>query len=140
MAGRIPARLTDRPYTAADGRKFGLTVGLAFAALGGVLLWRGKPTASTVLFALGGALVLAGLAVPAALGPVERAWMGLALRISKVTTPIFMGVVYFGVMAPAGFIRRRAGSPFTARRAPGASRWEPHPIADPAPARMERQF
>jgi hypothetical protein len=140
MAGRVPARLTAGAYTAAQGRKFGLTVGLAFAALGGALAWRGRPTASTVLFALGGALVLAGLVVPASLGPVERAWMGLAHRISKVTTPIFMGVVYFLVMTPAGVLRRRFGSPITTPPAPGASRWEPHPIATPTAARMERQF
>ena len=126
--------------TAAEGRKFGLTVGLAFAALGGVVLWRDKPTVATVLFALGGLLVLGGLVVPTSLGPVERAWMGLAHKISKVTTPIFMGVVYFLVMTPAGLLRRRMGSPFTAARAKGASRWEPHPVASPTAARMERQF
>lgn len=140
MAGGVPARLTPRRLTAAEGRKFGLTVGLAFAAIGGVLQWRDKPTAAMVLLALGGALVLAGLLVPTSLGPVERAWMGLAHRISKVTTPIVMGVLYFLVMTPAGVLRRRMGSPFTAPRAPGASRWEPHPIPAPTAARMERQF
>ena len=140
MAGRVPAGLSPAPYTAAQGRKFGLTVGLAFLALGGVLVWRGKPTAATVLGALGAVLVLGGLVAPAALGPIDRAWMALAHRISKVTTPIFMGVVYFGIMTPAGFIRRRAGSPIVAPREPGASRWEPHPVAAPTGARMERQF
>ena len=38
---------------------------------------------------------LAALVVPTHLGPVQRAWMGLAHAISKVTTPIFMGVVFF---------------------------------------------
>ena len=139
MAGRVPAGLSAR-YTAAQGRKFGLTVGLAFLALAGVLAWRAKPTAATVLAALGGVLLVGALVVPAALGPVERAWMALAHRISKVTTPIFMGVVYFGVMTPAGLIRRRAGSPIVSRREPGASAWEPHPVAAPTGARMERQF
>ena len=51
-------------------------------------------------------LVLAGLIVPRALGPVERAWMGFALLLSKVTTPIFMGIVYFVVVAPIGLVMK----------------------------------
>ena len=135
MAAGVPARLT-----AAEGRKFGLTVGIAFGVLGGILLWRGKETLSTVLLALGGVLVLAGLVVPTRLGPVERAWMGLALAISKVTTPIFMGIVYFVVMTPIGFIRRRMGSPIVARAVRADSRWEARQREDSAGPRMEHQF
>ena len=104
MAAGIPARLTP-----AEGRKFGLTVGIAFAVLGGIVLWRGKETPAYVLLGLGGVLVLAGLVIPAQLGPVQRAWMGLAHAISKVTTPIFMGVVYFVVLTPVGLLMRAMG-------------------------------
>ena len=49
--------------------------------------------------------------------------MGLAHAISKVTTPIFMGVVYFVVITPIGFIRRRAfGSNPLSPRAPAGRR------------------
>ena len=135
MAGRVPARLT-----AAEGRKFGLTIGLAFIALGSIAAWRHRVTAETILLGLGSVLVLAALLVPTRLGPVERAWMALAQRISKVTTPIFMGVVYFLVMTPAGFLRRRMGGPITAPRERGASRWLPHVPAVATGERMERQF
>src|SRR6185295_3284434 len=101
MAEGVPARLT-----AAEGRKFGLTVGIAFLALGSFVMWRGKQRTATVLLSLGAVLVVAGLVVPRLLGPVEKAWMGLAHLISKVTTPIFMGVVYFLVITPIGFLRR----------------------------------
>jgi hypothetical protein len=126
--------------TAAAGRKFGLTVGLAFTALGALLLWRGRTTVASVLLALGGALVLAGLVVPTRLGPVERAWMGLAHAISKVTTPIFMGIVYFLVMTPMGFFRRRMGSPIVAPRARTDSRWEIRAGDESGGAQMEHQF
>ena len=102
MAERVPARLT-----AAEGRKFGLTVGIAFLAFGSIAMWRGKQRTSMVLLSLGGVLVVAALIVPTLLGPVEKAsrW-SLAHAISeKVTTPIFMGVVYFLVITPIGFIR-----------------------------------
>ena len=47
--------------------------------------------------------------MPARLGPVYRAWMGLALLISKVTTPIFLAIVYFLVIAPVGLLMRLFG-------------------------------
>lgn len=135
MAAGIPARLS-----AADGRKFGLTVGGAFLAFGGIALWRGKHRTATVLLTLGGLLVLAALVAPTALGPVERAWMGLAHALSKVTTPIFMGVVYFLVMLPIGLIRRLTGNSPIVPRGRAASRWEAHVPAVADGERMERQF
>ena len=134
MAARVPARLS-----AAAGRRFGLTVGLAFTVLGLLLLWRGRLTRAEILLAIGVLFIVAGLVVPTRLGPVERAWMGLAHRISKVTTPIFMGVVYFVVITPIGFLRRLKGSPLAAP-AGSASHWHPHASDDISPERMEHQF
>jgi Saxitoxin biosynthesis operon protein SxtJ len=104
LATGIPARLSAR-----EGRKFGLTVGIAFAVLGGVAWWRGRATVAIVFWSVGGLLMAAGLAVPTTLGPVQRAWMGLAHAISKVTTPIFMAIVYFVVLLPVGLVMRMFG-------------------------------
>ena len=123
----VPARLTP-----AEGRKFGLLVGAAFLLLG-VLFWRrAHLTAAWVAVALGAGLIVGGLAMPAQLGPVYRAWMGLATAISKVTTPIFMSAIFFLVLTPAGFLvrlfghrpltRARGGSTYWQSRAPGSRR------------------
>jgi hypothetical protein len=133
MAAGIPARLT-----AAEGRKFGLTVGLAFAVIGALLVWRHHPRRATIAFALAAALILAALAIPTLLGPVQQGWMGLAHLISKVTTPIFMGVVYFVVITPIGWARRLGGKSMTARAPRGESRWVAHTPVEAD--RMERQF
>ena len=135
MADGIPARLT-----AAEGRKFGVTLGLAFLALGGVAQWRGRHRTAAVLLTLGGILLLAGLVVPTLLGPVERGWMRIGTLMSKVTQPVVMGIVYFAVLSPYGVIRRRFGQPMLGSSERTASRWVAHvPDAD-ASARMERQF
>ena len=134
METRVPARLT-----ASEGRKFGLTVGIAFTAIGLILLWRDVRIAMIVTLSLGGALILAGLIAPTLLGPVERAWMGLALLISKVTTPIFMGIVYFLVLTPTGLLRRRRGrSPIA--RVSGRSSWIARTPPVAVRERLERQF
>ena len=104
MATGIPARLTP-----AEGRRFGLTVGAAFLVLAAIAWWRGRTTGLTAFGTVGALLFLAGLAVPGRLGPVYRGWMGIALLLSKVTTPIFMGVVYFLVLTPVGLVLRALG-------------------------------
>jgi hypothetical protein len=104
LAHAVPARLT-----AADGRKFGLTVGTAFLALAALVAWRGHVTVATALGMLGAVLFLAGLLIPQRLGLAQRGWMALALAISKLTTPILMGVVYYLVLTPTGILRRTLG-------------------------------
>ena len=59
--------------------------------------------------AVGSLLMTAGLLLPGHLGPIYRAWMGFGLLLSRVTTPIFMAVVYFGVIAPVGLLMRLLG-------------------------------
>lgn len=138
MAHSIPARLTG-PYTAAAGRRFGFTVGAAFLVFAGIAFWRGHPTVTTILAALGGTLGLGALVAPASLGPVERAWMRLALAISKVTTPIFMGVLYFLVLTPAGILRRTLGSnPLVHRPAAGGGVWADR--SESSRSNLERLF
>jgi Saxitoxin biosynthesis operon protein SxtJ len=105
LATGIPTRLSR-----ADGRKFGFSVGGAFLVLAALLyVWRHKATLGASFAVLGALLVLAALVAPTALGPVERAWMGLARVLSRVTTPIFMGVVFFVVVTPIGWIMRLVG-------------------------------
>jgi hypothetical protein len=110
----VPARLTP-----SEGRKFGLLVGGAFLLVG-ILLWRRTHvTAAWVTTALAVALIAGGLAMPAQLGPVYRAWMALARVISKVTTPVFMSLIFFVVLTPAGFLVRLFGHrPLTRRGGP----------------------
>jgi hypothetical protein len=84
-------------------------VGAAFAVLGGVLWWRQHPIAAVTAGTLGAGLMLAALALPTWLGPVHRGWMGLAQVLSKVTTPLFLGLVYYGIMTPFGWLLRAFG-------------------------------
>jgi hypothetical protein len=137
MAQAVRARLTAR-----EGRKFAFTVGVAFVVLAGIAMWRGRHATATVLGILGALLVVAGVVLPTYLGPVQRGWMGLAHAISKVTTPIVLAIIYFGVIAPAGFIMRRLGRKSLARPRDAATYWvtrERGPSPRPAD-QMQHQF
>lgn len=104
MAVDARAGLTPR-----EGRKFGLTVGVAFGVLAAIGFWRGHVYVPGALATLGALLVLGGLAIPGHLGPVYRGWMRVAHAISKVTTPLFLSIMYLLVLTPAGLLMRALG-------------------------------
>ena len=126
--------------SATEGRKFGIMVGGAFLLITTILWWRGRHGAVPYFGALGGALVFAGLIAPTLLGPVYRAWMSLALLLSKVTTPIFMGVIYFLVISPIAFGMRIMGKRSLVHQANNGSFWIDRNGSKPEPGRMKRQF
>lgn len=125
-------------FTATDGRKFGFPVGIAFLLLAGLLFWRDKETLWRIAAGLGGALILAGALIPAYLGPVYRGWMKMALAISKVTTPIFMGIVYFLVLTPTGLIMRIFGMKPIRHEPEDGSFWQS--TEGRGPGDLRRQF
>jgi Saxitoxin biosynthesis operon protein SxtJ len=134
LAHGIPARLSP-----SEGRRFGLAVGAAFLALAALLYWRELPTAAVVAGILGAALLLGGLAIPGRLGPVYRTWMRFAFALSRITTPIFLGIVYYLVFTPIGLIMRALGRNPLAR-APGQSRWIARGGASDRRGDMRHQF
>jgi len=91
-------------------REFGLVTGAIVAGLFGLffpwVLERSWPLWPWAIFAL---LGLWGLIAPLSLRPVYRVWMRFGLLLSKITTPIIMGLVFFVVITPIGLVRRLAG-------------------------------
>ena len=134
MAARVPAGLT-----AAEGRRFGLTVGVAFLVLTAILVWRSHLKTAAAFGVIGALLVLAGLLAPTKLGPVERGWMRFAHLISRVTTPIVMGVMYLLVLTPFGFLRRAFGGNPLTHAADADSFWKKRP-AGRGRSNLSRQF
>ena len=125
----------------AELRKFGLTVGGAFVVLAAVSWWRGHELPPRVLATLGVALLVPGLVFPSLLGPVQRAWMGLAMVLGHVNTRIILTVVYYAVMTPVGLVMRLFHDPLDRTLTDGrTSQWmrrTPQPVEL---GRYERQF
>jgi hypothetical protein len=134
--------MTEPDFTAARGRKFALTLAIAFGVIAAIALLRDRDISGRAFGAIALSFFFAALLVPGRLGGVERAWMKIAHAISKVTTPIFMAIVYFVVLTPAGVIRRLAGANPLVHRASGGSYWIRRPAMDEEKLRrrMERQF
>jgi len=129
-------------YTAAKGRKFGFTVGIAFGVMALMSLWRHHSTAPKIFGAISLALIVAALVIPRSLETVEMLWMRLAHAISRVTTPVFMAIVYFVVLTPMGILRRTFGSNPMVHKDEAGSFWIARPPKEKEKQRvgMERQF
>ncbi len=128
--------------TAAEGRRFGLTLAGGFALLGALAWWRGRSSLAAVLLVLALLAALAALLVPTRLGGVQRGWTALGLALSRVTTPIFYSVLYLVVMTPMGWIRRTVGRSPLARDPAADSYWIARDQLSEEERRrgMERQF
>ncbi len=102
-------------------------MGLAFLVLAGVSYWRGHQLPPRIFASLGALLLVAGVVAPARLGPVERAWMMTAHAISRVTTPLFMGLIYFVLFTPVGLLRRALGRNALVRPRGARTFWHERP-------------
>jgi hypothetical protein len=107
----------DIPELDAKGlRNFGLSTGAIVAGLFGLffpwLLERPLPLWPWVVFAM---LAAWALIAPRSLRLVYRYWMMLGLLLSRITSPIVLGIVFFLVIMPMGLIRRALGRDAMAR-------------------------
>ena len=88
-------------------REFGLLTGAIVAILFGLffpwLLERAIPLWPWIVATILGGW---GLIAPDSLRPVYNGWMKFGLLLSKITTPIILGVVFFVVMLPIGLLMR----------------------------------
>lgn len=134
MEDRDRARLSP-----SEGRRFSFPVGSALLGVAALLGWREHEPAALTVAGLGGLLILAGLLAPTRLGRVRRSWMWLAGMISRVTTPIFLGALYFGVITPVGVLRRLFGSNPVVHRSEDDSYWKRRP-ADRRRSDLERLY
>lgn len=122
-------------------RDFGLVTGGIIAALFGLFFpWLLEVRTPVWPFAIGGVLAVWGLVHPRSLRPVYTGWMKFGLLLSKITTPLVMGVVFFLVILPVGIIMRLAGKDPMARKLEPARESYRINSEDQPPQSMERPF
>lgn len=124
-----------------SNRKFGFLFVVVFGLLAGFSWWRGG--ASFPVFAgLSAAFLLAATFVPVVLTPLNRAWMLFALLLHKVTSPIILGVMFFGLFAPVAVVLRLRRRDLMKRkfdRAAG-SYWNPRVPPGPPGDSLKNQY
>jgi hypothetical protein len=122
-------------------RSFGCVIAACFVLLAFGPIVRGHaarpwPLAPAAVFAL------VALARPAVLRPLNRIWTQLGLLLNRVTSPVILGLIFFLVVTPLGWLMRRIGKDSLKLRSDPAARsyWIPRTPAGRSPASMTRQF
>jgi Saxitoxin biosynthesis operon protein SxtJ len=122
-----------------SNRSFGLTVGVVCAAAGMFRLWRGQEVSGSVLAAIGGVLIAAGLVAPTTLRVANRVWMRIAHVLGWINSRVLLTAFFFLVLTPAGVIMRLFGrSPLQARAA--STNWSAYSLRRRDPKHYERMF
>ena len=117
-------------------RNFGLVFAAFFALLTVLGLWHGTARWPIWLALACVALVLA-LAAPRLLAPFNWIWTKLGLLLHRIVSPIFLAVLFYGCVAPIGFLMRLRGKdPLRLKREPDA---ESYWIARTPPARRRKR-
>lgn len=90
------------------------------------------------LFAAG-ILILMGLLVPAALGPVYHVWMRFANVLGWINTRIILSLVFFVIFFPFGMVMRLFNDPMRRKPDPAIDTYR-ITSTPPKPENMERPF
>lgn len=131
----------DEEIRGSSDRSFGFTFAGFFLLVGLWPLVRHAPI-RTWAVALGAGFLLVALARPGLLAPLNRLWLRVGLLLHRVVNPIVMGVMFYGVITPIGFVMQRSGrDPLRKRVDPDArSYWIERRPPGPAPDTMSNQF
>ena len=123
-------------------REFGLIVGGILALLSGWWLYRGKfLNIASVTLPLGGLLIVCGVLLPRALVFPNKAWMWFAGMLAFVNTRVVLGVVFFLLFTPIGFVKRLlAWDPLNRRERQRDSYWRPYSERQRDPRHYEKMF
>jgi uncharacterized membrane protein len=130
--------LTDR-----RARRVGLELGGFLVVAAAVVAYRRGPTPLAVIAGVLGAFLLVLVATRSVLiVPIAGRWMRVGSALSRVTTPVFLTVLYLLVFTPMAWMRRMLGRSPIVRAPASATYWvrrEARP-AEELRESMERQF
>lgn len=104
-----------------SNRSFGWTFTGIFVIAGAYGLWKGGAALSWLL-ALAAVTALVTLTRDTWLTPLNRAWMAFGELLGRVVSPIVLGLIFFGVFSPVGYVMRLMGRDAMARAFDPAAR------------------
>lgn len=124
-----------------SNRAFGIVFTVVFAAIGAFPLIGGN-TPRWWAVGLAVLFLLAAIAYPRCLSPLNRLWTRFGLLLHRIVNPIVMGLLFFLVVTPTALVMRILGKrPLHLKTDPDApTYWIPREPPGPAPESMKQQF
>jgi hypothetical protein len=132
----------EEPAPASSDRAFGYLFAGFFAAISAWSLWSGRwHWYAWLILCL--ALIAVSLGRPALLHRPNQLWLRFAHLVSRITTPVVVGIMFYGVIMPLGLLMRMVGKrdPLRLRFEPQSdSYWIERIPPGPAPESIKHQF
>jgi hypothetical protein len=124
-----------------SNRSFGWTFTVIFSLAGAYSAWTGG-VGFAVWFTLAAVMAALTCFVPDSLAAMNHAWMKFAALLHRVVSPVVLGVMFFGVFTPVGFVMRRFGRDAMKRSfdPEATTYWIERTPPGPAPESLREQF
>jgi O-antigen/teichoic acid export membrane protein len=130
----------DNVIEGSSNRSFGLVFAAVFLI---IALWplMSKGSVRTWSLIIAGIFAALAFIAPSVLGGMNRAWMKLGLLMGRVVSPIALGLLFFVVFTPIGWLFRLAGKdPLRLRKPEGSTYWINRSPPGPKPESLKNQF
>lgn len=102
-------RIEPSPITPPDNHYFGSFFLLLFLGLSIVCFWRGLSALGLSSLSIALFFLAATIFFPELLSPLNKAWQQLGILLGKVSSPIILGIIFFGLVTPVGLFSRILG-------------------------------
>jgi hypothetical protein len=105
------------------------------------VLFRHSPTYAGIAIAIAGLLLIASLAAPRLLEPLNIVWFKFGMLLHRIVNPVVMFLMFAVAFVPMGFLMRIFSDPLRLKRQTGLSTYWVEP--DPTEAKlrsMKNQF
>ena len=124
-----------------SNRSFGLVCAAFFALIAALGLWHGTAR-WPIWLALAATSAVLALAAPQLLAPLNWGWTKFGLLLHRIVSPVILAFLFYGCIAPIGFLMRLSGKdPLRRRYEPhAASYWIKRTPAGPQPETFKDQF
>lgn len=125
-----------------SNRSFGLVFAAVFVVIGLWPLVFGRGGLRWWAVVVAAAFALLALAAPTLLAAPNRAWTKLGLLLGRIVSPIVLGLMFYAVFTPMGWVLRAMGKdPMRLHRDPAASTyWIERKPPGPPPESLNNQF
>jgi hypothetical protein len=121
-------------------RAFGFVIAAVLALIAALRLWHGEHATYFLIGSLG--FAVPAVVWPRVLRPLNALWHRFGLLLHAVTTPLILGLMFFTVITPIGWLMRVLGKrPLALPFDPAAeSYWIHRNPPGPAPDSLTNQF
>jgi hypothetical protein len=137
----LPDNFDDIDDKPGSDRTFGLVFAVFFCIVAAAPLWSHGAVRGWAL-GLAGLFLVAAIASPRALAPLNRAWARLGRLLNRIVSPLALAVLYYGAVVPTGLLMRLARKdPLRLRidRA-AATYWMERAPPGPQPESLKNQY